>query len=100
MITGACEAPPEDAMGRTSTLKGSPIDAAGALSFPTFGRLPVAFQSAFLCVLASAGPSDTAVTERRRLHRLQPYRSIIFDIFERRISFRRKEGLTFLRDRN
>ena len=65
-----------------STLKGSPNCAVGALSFlrpfgskpaelerPTFGRLPVAFQSACLRRNLSVGPSDTAVTERRRFQR-------------------------------
>ena len=47
--------PPDSQVRRASTLKGSPVltDAppncgVGALSFPTFGRLPVAFQSAYL----------------------------------------------------
>ena len=51
--------PGEEAEGRTTTLKGSPYTAAaGAL-----------FQSAFVVFLLSAGPSDAAVTERRRFQR-------------------------------
>ena len=47
-----------------STLKESPNYAVGALSFPTFGRLPVAFQSACLRRNLSVGPSDTTAIER------------------------------------
>ena len=43
----------------TSTLKESPMRADGAL-----------FQSAFHSFLLSAGPTDAAVTERRRFQRL------------------------------
>ena len=49
---------PGEAEVRTTTLKGSPNTAAGALFQSVFCRLP-----------ASAGPSDTAVIERRRFQR-------------------------------
>ena len=60
--TEGCYAPPDIKSGAWgSTLKGSPRLADGTL-----------FQSAFRCHHTSAGPSDAAVTERRRFQRLGP----------------------------
>ena len=62
----AVRSTPGKATQAASTLEESPYHSAGALSFPTFGRLPVAFQSASRSHQLSEGPSDTAVIERRR----------------------------------
>jgi hypothetical protein len=83
----AVRSTPGKATQAASTLEESPYHSAGALSFlrpfgskpaelerPTFGRLPVAFQSASRSHQLSAGPSDTAVIERRRSF-LRPFGS-------------------------